>query len=55
MSRACQKKMLQKQCKIHLSKNNLGKQKVLESSFFELSERLKSKNPKSKLNILGSL
>ena len=43
MSRGHSGKFSRRQCKFHLSMDRLGEQKVLESSFFELSKSLKSK------------
>ena len=44
MPRGHSGKFSQKQCKIHLSMDKLGEQKILEGSFFELSESVKTKS-----------
>ena len=43
MSHGHSGKFLRRQCKIYLSVDRLGEQKVQKSSFFELSESPKSK------------
>ena len=47
-------KFSQRQCKIQLSGDNLGEQKVLESVFFRLSKSLNSKSLATMVPLLWS-